>query len=290
MSGTVNYQVIRRYANVGTAETLKVVYTAFDSVSSATTVVANIQNGAGSGVSGPSAGDKALYYGQQLTQNNGTSQPGAPFETLTIIRSGAYLIESTWDRKDGFPTISLLGKIATKLVSRLKDAVAGKVHGSPISSEEISTLPPPNGAITLLGAVRLPIQAVPLMINAAAPTEVARLFTDLNVSDFVFGDYVLDSDTHMEVQAAVFTFGSSSDASKVFDTFRGTLMPDANGLVKSYNDTTGPGQYDVEFISGSRMGLLICRSTAEESNEAASRACETPIQVVSAEWAGTLKG
>lgn len=289
MSSSVHYQVIRRYANVGTAETWKVVYTSFASVSAATNVVTNIQNSAGAGVSGPSAGDKVLYYGQQLTQNTGSAQSGAPYETLTIIRSGAFVVESTWDRKDGFPTISQLGKVGSKLVSRLKDAVAGKLHGTLISTEDQATLPPPNRAMTLLGAVRLPIQAVPLMINAAAPTEVAKMFTDLGVSDFVFGDYVLDQDTHMEVQAAVFNFTRSSDASSVFDTFRGTVTPDANGLVKSYNDTTGPGQYDVEFVSGTHMGLMICRSTAEASNEAASRACETPIEVVSAAWAASLK-
>jgi hypothetical protein len=254
------------------------------------TVITNIQNSAGAGVSGPSVGDKALYYGQELTQTSGTSQGGAPFETLTIIRLGGFVVESTWDRKDGFPTIGQLGRIGSALVSRLKDAVSGKIHGSLISTGDVATLPPPNAAMTLLGAVRLPVEAVPLMINAAAPTAVQSMFKDLSVNDFVYGDYALDEDTHMEVQSATFKFSSAADANRVFDTFRGTDTPDANGLVKSYNDSTGPGQYDVEFVSGSYMGLMICRSTAEESNEAASRACETPIEVVSAAWAATLKG
>ncbi|HSS61192.1 MAG TPA: hypothetical protein VLK30_07030 [Candidatus Limnocylindrales bacterium] len=289
MSSSVQYQVIRRFANVGTAETWKVVYTSFVSTSSATTVVTNIQNNAGAGVSGPNVGDKVLYYGQQLTQTGGTAQAAAPYETLTIIRLGAFVIESTWDRKDGFPTVTQLSKIGSKLVSRLKDAVAGKIHATAISTDDLATLPPPNAAMTLLGAVRLPVQAIPLMLNAAAPTEVAKMFTDLGVSEFVFGDYVLDQDTHMEVQAAIFNFTTSQDASNVFDTFRGGVTPDANGLVKSYNDTTGPGQYDIEFLSGTRMGLMICRSTAEASNEAAARSCETPIEVVSAAWAASLK-
>jgi hypothetical protein len=174
-------------------------------------------------------------------------------------------------------------------VAKVKDVLAGKIHGAPISSQDLATLPPPNNSMTLLGAVKLNVQAIPLMLNASAPTEVVRLFNDLGVNDFVFGDYALDGDTKMEVQAASFKFTTSSDANSVFDTFRGTITPDANGLVKSYNDATGPGQYIVVFVSGSRMGLMICRSTAEESNEAASRACETPIEVVSAAWLGALK-
>jgi hypothetical protein len=290
MSSSIRYQVIRRFGNVGTAESWKVTYTEFDGSSSATTVITNIQNNAGTGVSGPNVGDKALYYGQELTQTSGSSQGGAPFETLTIVRSGAFLIESTWDRKDGFPAVAQLGRIASTLVTRLKDAVSGKIKGKIISTDDISTLPPPNAAMTLLGAVRLPVQAVPLMLNAAAPTAVLNLFTTLSITDFVYGDYALDEDTHMEVQTATFKFSSDSDASSVFDVFRSGDTPDANGLVKQYNDSTGPGQYDVEFVSGSYMGLMICRSTAEDSNEAASRACETPIEVVSAAWAATLKG
>lgn len=289
MSGQIHYQVIRRYGNVGTAETWKVVYTEFDSSSAATTVINDIQNNAGAGVSGPNVGDKALYYGQQLTQTSG-SQGGAPFETLSIFRVGQFVIESTWDRKDGFPSISQLGKIGTQLVSRLKDALSGRVHGTIIPADDIATLPPPNAAMTLLGAVRLPIQAVPLMLNSPAPTAVVQMFTSLSVTDFVYGDYALDEDTHMEVQTATFKFSSASDAKTIYDAFKGTDTEDANGLVKTYNDSNGPGQYDVTFLSGTFVGLMICRSTAEESNEAASRSCETPIEVVSAAWAGTLGG
>lgn len=290
MSSAIQYQIIRRYGNVGTAESWKLTYTEFASSSAATTVISNIQTNAGAGVSGPAIGDKALYYGQQLTQTGGTAQGGAPFETLTIIRVGAFLVESTWDRKDGFPTVSQLSKIGARIVSRLKDAMSGKIRGTVISTDDVAALPPPNAGMTLLGAVRLPVEAVPLMLNAAAPTAVQSLFTDLSVKDFVFGDYALDSDTHMEVQTATFKFSSAADANRVFDTFRAGDTPDANGLVKSYNDSTGPGQYDIEFVSGSYMGLMICRSTSEDSNEAASRACETPIEVVSAAWAGILKG
>lgn len=289
MSSEIQYQVIRRYGNVGTAESWRVVYTEFAASSAATTVFNNIQSNAGAGVSGPKVGDASLYYGQQLTQTSGTAQGAAPFETLTIVRHGTFLIESTWDRKDGFPSVDQLAAIARLLDTRLKDAMSGKIRGTIISSDDLALLPPPNAAMTLLGAVRLPIEAVPLMLNAAAPTEVVGMFKELSVNDFVYGDYALDEDTHMEVQAATFKFSSPAAAGSVFDTFRGSDTPDANGLVKSYNDATGPGQYDIEFQQGSYLGLMICRSTAEDSNEAASRACETPIEVVSAAWAGTLK-
>lgn len=290
MSSAIEYQIIRRYGNVGTAETWKLTYAEFSSASNASTVINNIQTNAGAGVTGPKVGDMSLYYGQQLTQTGGSSQGGAPFETLTIIRSGAFLVESTWDRKDGFPSVDQLGRIGTRIVSRLKDAISGKLRGKLISTDDVATLPPPNAAMTLLGAVRLPVEAVPLMLNAAAPTEVQSMFTALSVKDFVYGDYALDEDTHMEVQTATFKFSSTQDANAVFDTFRAGDTPDANGLVKSYNDSTGPGQYDIEFVAGSYVGLMICRSTSEDSNEAASRACETPIEVVSAAWAATLKG
>ena len=290
MTSAIRYQVIRRYANVGTAETWRVVYTQFDGSTSANTVMSNIQTNAGNGVSGPSAGDKALYYGQQLTPMPGTSPGGAPFETFTVVRLGAFVIESTWNRKDGFPRIAQLGTIAQKLVARLRDATNGKLHGTPISANELAALPPLNGAMTLLGAVKLPVEAVALMVNAPAPTEVRQLFTGLGVKEFVFGDYVLDEDTHMEVQTAVFNFSSAADASSMFDVFRGTVAADSNGLAITYNSATGPGQYDIVFVSGTRMGLMICRSTAEDSNEAASRACEAPIEAVSAAWRVTLNG
>ena len=146
-------------------------------------------------------------------------------------------------------------------------------------------LPPPNAFITLLGAVKLPIEAMPLMINFTAPTELVQLFKSQSVGDFVFGDYALDSDTHMEVQAAVFTLPSASAAEQIFDAFKGGGTVDANGVLKFYNDVTGPGQYDYYIVAGRHLALLICRSVAESTaNEAASRACETPLETVSTAW------
>ncbi|HEX9362670.1 MAG TPA: hypothetical protein VGA47_02685 [Candidatus Dormibacteraeota bacterium] len=278
----VQYTVVRRYVNVGTSESWRIRYIQFDKSSSASSLMSNIENSLGSGNSGKNAGDKTLFYQEKLSS---TSQGGAPYETLTLIRVGSLVVESMWLKNDGFPSSDQLGKIATKLADGVKNAAAGKVHGTAVSADELALLPPPNAYITLLGAVKLPIEAIPLMINFSAPTQLVALLKDVQLNDFVFGDYVLDNDTHMEVQAAVFTLTSSTAANELFDTFKGSASVDANGVLKFYNDVTGPGQYDYYIVSGRHVGLLICRSTAELSaNESASRACESPLETVAAAW------
>ena len=278
-SSQVQYTVIRRYLSVGTSETWQVRYIQLDKASSATSIMSNAESSYGSGNSGKSVGDKVLYYQQRLTSG------GAPYETLTLIRVGSVVIESTWLKNNGFPSSDKLGKVAAKLASGVKDAIAGKVRGVSVATDDLATLPPPNAYITLLGATRLPIEAAPLMLNASAPTQLVTLFKTENLSDFLYGDYVLDSDTHMEVQAAVFTLTSATAANELFDAFKGTSSLDSNGILKLYNDITGPGQYDYFILSGTHVGLLICRSTAElSSNEAASRSCEGPLETVATAW------
>jgi hypothetical protein len=278
VSTQVQYTVIRRYANVGTSESWRIRYIQLDKSSSATSLMSNVEGSLGSGNSGKSVGDKVLYYQDKLTAG------GAPYETLTLIRVGSVVIESTWLKNDGFPASDQLGRIASKLVSGVKDAIAGKVHGTQASANDLATLPPPNAFITLLGAVRLPIEAIPLMLNSSAPTKVVTLFKTEQVSDFVFGDYVLDNDTGMEVQASVFTLTSPTAAGELFGAFKGSTALDANGVLKIYNDVTGPGQYDYFILSGRHVGLLICRSTSDSSTASASRACETPLETVAAAW------
>jgi hypothetical protein len=277
----IQYTVVRRYANIGTSESWRIRYIQLDKSSSASSLMSNIESSLGSGSSGKKVGDKVLYYQEKLS----ASGSGAPYETLTLIRIGSVVIESMWLKNDGFPSTDLLGKIATKLANGVKDAIAGKVHGAPVAADDLALLPPPNAYITLLGAVKLPIEALPLMINFSAPTQLASLLRSEQLNDFVFGDYVLDTDTHMEVQAAVFTLTSPSAAEELFDTFKGSAAVDANGVLKFYNDVTGPGQYNYYILSGRHVGLLVCRSTAELSaNEAASRACETPLETVATAW------
>ena len=283
VSSQIKYTVIRRYFNVGTQEMWLLSYIQLDRSSSASTIMSNAENSFGSGTGGKNVGDKVLYYQQKLSSSSGSE--GAPYETETIIRVGSLVIESVWRKNDSFPSSNQLGKVASKLVAGAKDAVDGKVHSSPASSEDLALLPPPNAFITLLGAVTLPVEAMPLMINFSVPTKMVDLFKSLSVSDFVFGDYALNSDTHMEVQAAVFTLPSANAAEQVFDTFKGSSTVDANGVLKYFNDATGPGQYDYYIVSGRHFGLLVCRSVAElTAKEAASRACETPLETVSTAW------
>ena len=283
VTSQIKYTVIRRYFNIGTAEIWLISYIQLDKSSSASTIMSNAENSFGSGIGGKSAGDKVLYYQQKLSSSSGSE--GAPYETETIIRVGSLVIESIWRKNDSFPSSDQLGKIASKLVSGAKSAVDGKVHSSPASSEDLALLPPPNAFITLLGAVTLPVEALPLMINFTVPTQMVELFKSQSVTDFVFGDYALNSDTHMEVQAAVFTLPSAKAAEQLFDSFKGSSTVDQNGVLKFFNDVTGPGQYDYYIVSGRHLGLLICRSVAElTANEAASRACETPLETVSTAW------
>jgi len=283
VASQVKYTVIRRYYNIGTAEYWQISYIQLDRSSSASTLMSNAENSFGSGTGGKNVGDKVLYYQQKLSSSSDTG--GAPYETETIIRVGSLVIESMWRKNDGFPSSDQLGKIASRLASGVKNAVDGKVHASSPSSEDLAQLPPPNAFITLLGAARLPIEAMPLMINFSAPTTMVELFKSQSVTDFVYGDYALNSDTHMEVQAAVFTLPSASAAEQIFDAFKGSSTVDSNGVFKFFNDATGPGQYDYYIVSGRHLGLLICRSVAElTASEAASRACETPLETVSVAW------
>src|SRR4051812_41707673 len=186
----IKYTVIRRYINIGTAEMWLVSYIQLDKSSSASTLMTNAENSVGSGTGGKNVGDKVLYYQQKLASSSGSE--GAPYETETIIRVGSLIIESIWRKNDSFPSSGQLGNVATKLASGARDAVNGKVHESPASSEDLALLPPPNAFLTLLGAVTLPIEAMPLMINFSAPTKLVDLFKSQAVTAFVFGDYALN--------------------------------------------------------------------------------------------------
>jgi len=280
-SSTVKFSIVRRYQNIGTSETWRLRYTQLDKASSATKVMNDIKSSNGPGGGGTTGvGDQALTYG--LQQRSGA----APYEVISLIRVGSILVEATWDRKDGFATNKQLTTVGRKLVSKLKDAIAGKVHGTPPPADDLAHLPPRGPDITLLGAVKLPIEALALMLNATAPADAVAPFRDRSVSDFVYGDYALDIDTHMEVQAGLFTFGSAMDASDLFTAIAGGAQPDANGILRAYDDTTGPGQYEYFLAAGTHIGLLICRSTLE--NEAASRSCEKPLEAVGAAWSASL--
>jgi hypothetical protein len=216
------------------------------------------------------------------------SSSAAPFETSTVIRVGAFVLEITWDRKDKFPTIGVLGKIGSKVVARLKDAIAGKLHGTPPAAPDIELLPPAGTDITMLASVKLPIEALPLMINQVAPAETVKPWKALLVESFLFGAYALNKDTRMEVQAGLFTLSTLKDASDVIDAISAGSKPLTDGLWGGYDDFSGPGQYQVWFRSGTHIGLLVCRSISD--TEAASRACELPVVKVAGAWSVSLGG
>jgi hypothetical protein len=118
------------------------------------------------------------------------------------------------------------------------------------------------------------------MAGTPAPEALAGILHSNGVDSIVFGDYVLDSDTHMEVRAGLFNFTTTQDAAAWVDTLRGTHALDANGIVLYYD--AGSGQYFSLFSAGTKAALLVCRSTSDA--EAASRACELPLTRVAPAW------
>jgi hypothetical protein len=122
------------------------------------------------------------------------------------------------------------------------------------------------------------------MLDASSPENFTTGFTELGANDFVFGDYALNADLHMEVRAAAFTFSSSSAAATWIDTFVGKSNLSSNGVFLQYFDPIK--QYIGVFVAGSHGAILLCKSTLE--TEAASRACETPMVRVIDSWLVSL--
>ena len=267
------FHVTTRFAHLGTAETLNIEYTLWDSTTTATAQMTSIQSAFGTSASGAKVGDQALYYGSKLSG-------AAPFGTVTFIRIGQVVTTITMGLKDAFPTVALLGKIATKVGARLKDVLSGKVHGSPLPATDELLLPPAGPDLTLLGSAVLPIEAVVVMLGFESPVALAGILHSTGVDSIVFGDYALDVDTHMEVRAGVFTFAASQDAATWVDELRGSNQFDANGIATFYSD--GSGEYFSLFTVGTKAAILVCRSTSDA--EAASRACELPMTRIGPAW------
>ncbi len=267
------FHVITRFAHLGTAETLDIEYTLWDSTSSATTQMTNIQSALGTSASGAKVGDQALYYGSQTSG-------AAPFGTETFVRIGAVVTTIALNLKDGLPTVAQLGKLATKVTSRLKDVLSGKVHVSPLPANDALLLPPKGPDLTLLGSLVLPIEAVVVMLGFESPEALAQILHTNGVDSIVFGDYALDNDTHMEVRASMFNFTTTQDAVTWVDELRGANPFDANGIATFYDASSG--QYFSLFTSGSKAAIFVCRATSDA--EAASRACEAPLSRLGPTW------
>ncbi len=273
------FHVVQRFSHIGTAETLDVEFTLWDSTSTATTQMSNFQSAFGTSASGPKVGDQVLYYGSQ-------SSTAAPFETATFVRVGQIVTTISLNRKDAFPSASQLGKIATKVVSRLKDVLAGKVRSSPLPSSDSTQLPPAGPDMTLLGSTTLPVESVVVMFGFASPETLAGILKDDGVDAMVFADYALDNDTHMEVRAGVLSFNTTQEADDWINALRGSSSVDANGLSTFYDDASG--QYFTVFSAGTKGAMLVCRSTSNV--EAASRSCEAPLSRVGPAWQLSLQG
>jgi hypothetical protein len=149
-----------------------------------------------------------------------------------------------------------------------------------LSLTDSLALPPAGLDITLLGTTRIPVEAALVMIGASTIDALGQSLRDLGVSDVLFGDYALDSDTHMEVRASVFTFLNAKSATDWRNLLRGAAPLDEASIASFYD--AAQGHYTYLFASGNRGALLICRSTAD--SEAAARACEDPLSRVSAAW------
>lgn len=268
---TERFSVTQRFLHLGSAEALDVRYTVYDKSSTATSRMTAVQNAYGASPSSPKVGDQVLYYGLM-------SSGGAPYITRTFVRVGQIIVEIVWARKDGIPTITQLGKNAAKVVDGLKKVTSGKVHGSPQAIDQ-TLLPPPGLDITFLGSAQLPIEAWLVMADIGIPEPILVLLHNGGVTDFVFADYALNTDTHMEVRAALLTFSTPAAATDWVSTFSGSA-PDQSGISSGYIDALGV--YHYLFAAGTHGAMLVCSATA--SSEAASRACESPMQRTAIAW------
>jgi hypothetical protein len=279
MSYKEKFHVITRFAHIGTAETLDILYTVWDSSSSAATAMTNVQSAFGTSATGPKVGDQILYYGSQ-------GSGAAPFGTFTFVKVGQSVTTISLNLKDAFPKVAQLGKIAAKVTSRLKDVLAGKAHVSPLPISDTSLLPPPGPDMTLLASVQLPIEAIVVMFGFASPEALTRILKSTGVDTIVFGDYALNNDTHMEVRASLFNFTSATQAGTWLEALRGTHRVDANGIATFYDD--GSGQYFSLVAAGTKSAVLVCRSTS--SGESAARSCELPLSRIAPAWQLGLTG
>jgi hypothetical protein len=272
---TEKFTVTQPFLHLGSAETFFVDYEVWRDTSAAIAHMSSVQKALGSSaITSPKVGDQVVYYG---TQGSGA----APYQTVTLVRVGQVVAVVGWDLKDAFPKVSQLGKIASRIVSRLNNVVSGKMRASPPPASDTASLPPDSLDLTLLGTARISVEAAVVMVGGMSIDLLAQALRDHGVTDVVFGDYALNSDTHMEVRATVFTFMTAKEATDWLDPFAGSIQPGQEGFFDQSH-----GWYVFPFASGPRAAMLICQSTAD--TEAASRACEAPLSRVVSAWKVSL--
>lgn len=274
------FSVSQEFLRLGTAEELLVRYTVFDTASFATTAMTAYQTAYGTSPSTPKVGDQVLYYGLQ-------SSGAAPFASRTFVRVGQIVVQLVWSRKDSIPTLQQLANNAAKFANGLKNLGKTNQSTQPLDPK---LLPPPGRFITLLGSTELPVESFVVMSLFPLPDATVALFHQRGVDTFAYGDYALDNDTRMEVQTALFTFGSTADAADWSNTFSPDT-PDANGIASRYVPAGGnpaAGVYHYEFAVGPYGAYMLCKSSV--SGEAASRECEASMETTALAWKIALGG
>jgi len=281
MPMSIRYLVSQSFAHLGTAEVLSITYFVFDTTSTASSAMTNIQNSSGTSATGPKLGDQVLYYGQM------TSGSAAPYVATAYVRVGSSITEVDWSRKDSFPTVNALSTIAKQATSRVRDVMAGKLRATPQPALDASQLPPIGLNITLLGSARIAVESLVLEFGfGSAPQALVDLLHQGGVTSALYGDYVLNADTHMEVRATLMSFSTSDFANQWLDLLRGSAPLDSSGIFGTYDD--GSGEYIFAFVVDNKSALLTCAATG--ASEKASRACESPIANEAAAWKLSLGG
>ena len=276
------FSVTNAFIHLGSDEQLVVRYTVYDKASSATAQMTALKNRFSTSATSPKAGDDVLYTGI-------VSTGAAPFVFRTFVRVSQIIATIVWTHKDLGVTTKQLARNAVKVADGLKKMIAAKAHATPIAVDKMF-LPPPGLDITFLGATQLPIEAWAVMRHAASPGPVIDLIHTEGVTDFAYGDYALNNDTHMEVRTALLNFPTTAAAAEWASAFApGT--PDSNGIAGEYlpvGGTPAAGEYHYLFISGHYGASLICKASLD--GEAASRECEAPMGRTALSWKLALQG
>jgi hypothetical protein len=274
------FAVSMDYLHIGTEEELLANYAVFDKASSATTVMSDYQTALGTSPSSPKIGDQVLYYGM-------AGSGAAPYAARTFVRVGQIVVQLIWYRKNPGITVDQLAKLGRRFSQDLKNI--NNVHGK-LKAADPNELPPAGLSITPLGSASMPIEAYPVMSRTAMPEQILALMHNAGVSDFAYGDFALNNDPHMEVQSALLTFPTATDAGDWASAFA-PGQPDSNGISFGYIPTGGTpaaGVYHFVFASGRYGAFLVCKSAVD--GEAASRECEDPVGTVALAWKLALGG
>ncbi len=274
----LRFGIALQFVHIGTAESLTITSAVYKTTSDATTHISDIQSRNTSTTSSPKVGDQSLYYGYRSYSHT------ALYSMFAFARSGQVDISVDLEKDAGFADLNLMGRIAGKAVSRLKDVLSGKAHPSPLTKADKNLLPPAGSEVTLVGSTRLPIESLVASLSSPAPQSLVDNFHQLGVSDFLYADYALDADLTMEVKANLLTFPSASEANSFINAEVGASNLDATGTAIGYNAASG--QYYGFFLSGVYVGIIFCTPT--QPGTAASRACEQPFTQVIAAWHQTL--